>query len=164
MLPLIRGGRCAGRNPPSVLSGIQLYGLPGSSRRQSQDPYSPFHPAGSAVSPDPRASSTLPRHHRSALGGLVSVRCQGSPPTPRGVAVLRGGWSFLRPWARRPPTGSPTKNPNTAPIYNLYSPFCGRSDPMWSQKMGDSAPSGSFLTRSLPWGRIRSGPCSPRCR
>jgi len=90
------GGRCAGRNPSPVLSGIQLYGLPGSSRRSSKDPYSPFHPAGAVVSPMPVASSASKASLR-ATGGLVSVRCQGSPPTPHSVAVLRGGWSFLRP-------------------------------------------------------------------
>jgi len=58
---------------------------------------SPFHPAGSAVSPDPPASSTLPAPHRSAGGGLVSVRCQGSRPAPRGAAGLPGGWSFPKP-------------------------------------------------------------------
>ena len=94
--PLTRVGRCAGRNPPSVLSGIQLYGLPGSSRRRSSDPYSPFHPAGSAVSPKPVASSAS-KASKHATEGLVSVRCQGSPPTPHSVAVLHGGWSFLRP-------------------------------------------------------------------
>ena len=46
------GGRCAGRNPPSVLGGIQLYGLPappaGGTRRLFA-----LSPRGSAVSTQP---------------------------------------------------------------------------------------------------------------
>ena len=52
-------------------------------------------PCGSVVSPRPAATSSS-KESSHAAGGIVSVRCQRSPPMTHVIAVLHGGWSFLR--------------------------------------------------------------------
>ena len=107
--PHERGGRCAGNNPPSVLSGIRLYGLPappaGGYRRLFA-----LSPCGSAVSAQPpgvlapdRGSPHLPGEvsFLSGADALASRLAASQPCSVDGVSSDPRG-------ARQPPTGSPT--------------------------------------------------------
>lgn len=125
------GGRCAGRNPPSVLGSIQLYGLPappaGGTRRLFA-----LSPCGSAVSPLPhgvlapdRGSQHLPGEVSFLSGAdALAPRLSASQPcSVDGVSSDPHG-PGSRPPAHRPrgkreggvykATGSP-RNPWHAP-------------------------------------------------
>ena len=99
-----------GRNPPSVLGSIRLCGLPGLPVGVISL-YLPFLPA---VWPFQRNRGHTrrgpPPHGHPPSDVSFLLQEQGSPPTPRGVAVLRGGWSFLR-------SKGPVSCPPTRPTY-----------------------------------------------
>ena len=66
-------GWCAGRNPPFVLDGIQLYGLP-ASHAEIIDAYLSFHFAGQSfhrIQSHPQRFIT--HHTHLTIGRIVSV-------------------------------------------------------------------------------------------
>ena len=96
------------RNPPSVLDGIQLYGLP-ASRTELIDAYLPFHPAGQPFHRFHQAYSATT--HASTSQAWWTFRfCSGARALALRLAALRSVWwaefpqAFL---ARRPSVSSP---------------------------------------------------------
>ena len=153
-------GRCAGRNPPSVLGGIRLYGLP-APPAGGIGAYSPFHPAGRPSQPFARASSTLTGSHR--LHGEVTFLSVADALAPRLTApqpcTVDGVSSDLT--ARRPPTGSPTKGEEAGEKYKGYSlrsTFPG-SAPVCFESLTTKAP--LTMTCSIPSGYRRGSSWSP---
>jgi len=109
----VLGGWCAGRNPPFVFDGIQLYGLP-ASPAEIIDAYSPFHPAGQPfhrIQPHPQRLNT--HHPHPTVGRSVSApEPRLSPHTLTGATVQHGGRSFLRQQSPKPSASSPTHKNN----------------------------------------------------
>jgi hypothetical protein len=102
-------GWCAGRNPPFVFDGIQLYGLP-ASPAEIIDAYSPFHPAGQPfhrIQPHPQRHKS--HHSHPTVGRIVSAQePRLSPCALTSATVQRGGRSFLRQQSPKPSASSPT--------------------------------------------------------
>ena len=102
-------GWCVGCNPPSVVCGIRLIGLPAPSGRYFIGDCLPFPLAGR---PFHRFQSGALDITNVSLPVRVDVsfllRCQGSRPVP-GDCNSTCGRSFLRPkfWVRKPHTNSP---------------------------------------------------------
>ena len=110
---LVKWAWCVGCNPPSVVCGIRLIGLPA--------PLVDYHQRLFALSTCRTAVSPLPlgivgiMHASSSLAQVdVSflLRCQGSRLTPlEGIAILRVGGVSSNPnfGARKPHTNSPAQ-------------------------------------------------------
>ena len=106
----------AGCNPPSVLDGIRLNGLPTPQADPSQASICPFTSQDSRFTASPQHSQRFDTHHSSCVGCDVSFLhwSQGSHPTLLQVLrCLLSGRSFLkRICVRKPSTSSPAKRNN----------------------------------------------------
>ena len=103
-------GWCAGCNPPSVLDGIRLNGLPAPPTALI-GAYSPFHPAG----------RPFHRSHAAILDDLTHLivtgwmdvpflfRSQGSRPAPCSAAACMVGGVSSNMSVRKPSASSPTE-------------------------------------------------------
>ena len=104
-------GWCVGRNPPSVVCGIRLIGLPAPSGRDFIGDCLPFPLAGRPFHRSTPAHSALSMPHRQVRVDVsFLLRCQRSRVAPRGSCNSTCGRSFLRPadfWVRQPHTNSP---------------------------------------------------------
>jgi hypothetical protein len=126
----------AGRNPSPVISGIQLYELPESSRRWTMDPYS-LLTAHSAVFPraEPINNDGYRRYGRSRAPRIVSFMCFSGHSTKifdpaASTASSRSKWGhsppgYRRAW-RRPHRPSPRSYLRCRPA--------SRINPMQEQK------------------------------
>jgi hypothetical protein len=106
---------CVGCNPPFVVCGIRLIGLPA--------PLVDCHQRLFALSTCRTAVSPLPNQHgrhfrmphplKRRLDVSFLLRCQGSRLTPlKGIAILHVGGVSSDPnfWVRKPHTNSPAHN------------------------------------------------------
>ncbi len=106
-------GWCIGYNPPSVVCGIRLIGLPAPSGRYFIGDCLPFPLAGR---PFHRFQPSALDITNVSLPVWVDVsfllRCQGSRPVPCGTAILHVGGVSSDPkfWIRKPHTNSPAHN------------------------------------------------------
>ena len=99
-----------GRNPPSVLGGIHLIGIP-APPAEFIGAYYPFHGVGghftlTASLLNASASSS------AASGGFFLCPDPTSQPAPHDATRPPRGWSFLRPIGFRARSRSPTRQPN----------------------------------------------------
>jgi len=111
MLPASGGWR-VGCNPPSVLCGIRLIGLPALWADSSSAPVCPFHMQDGRFTVSTQHSQQLSMHHGHLLGGrFVSAPLPKlSPYALAGVALLHVGGvssSLLRRLEGHTPTRQP---------------------------------------------------------
>lgn len=123
MLPALGSGR-VGYNPPSVLGSIRLCGLPGLPVGIISL-YLPFLPAVWPFHRNRKHTQREPPPHGHPHPDVsFLLQEQGSPPTPHGVAVPHGGWSFLRP-------SRPVGCPPTRPLISMHF-FKINMSPHWT--------------------------------
>jgi hypothetical protein len=102
---------CVGSNPPSVVCGIRLIGLPALSRRRSSAHVCPFHlQDGRFTESSPAHSTSQTLHSPVRVDVSFLLRCQASRLAPLWGCNSTCGRSFLKPrkfGARKPHTNSP---------------------------------------------------------
>ena len=103
-------GWCAGRNPPFVFDGIQLYGLP-ASPAEITDAYSPFHPAGQPfhrIQPHPQRQTVASQSSHSWTYRF----CSGTKAlAPRPYRRYSSAWWAEFPQATMPEAVRQLTNP-----------------------------------------------------
>ena len=115
---------CVGCNPPFVVCGIRLIGLPALSGRDLISACLPFPLAGRPFHRSSPAHSTLSMHHRQVWVDVsFLLRCQSSRLPPKRRCNSTRGRSFLRPIkfrARKPHTNSPAHRLNRSRKQYLF--------------------------------------------
>jgi len=106
----VEAGWRVGRNPPSVLGGIYLIGIP-APPAEFIGAYYPFHGVGGHFT---LTASLLNASVSSsaASGGFFLRPGPTSQPAPHDATRPPRGWSFLRPIGFRARSRSPTRQPN----------------------------------------------------
>ena len=119
-------GWCVGCNPPSVVCGIRLIGLPAPSVDTSSATVCPFHLQDGRFTGSKLAHSTSQmRHSQVQLDVSFLLRCQRSRAAPYGAAILHVGGVSSDPhlWGPKPHTNSPAhlKSTCAANKHNLLA-------------------------------------------
>jgi hypothetical protein len=105
-------GWCVGSNPPFVVCGIRLIGLPAPSGRDFIGAVCPFHlQDGRFIASTPANSTSLMCHCQVWVDVSFLLRCQASQLAPKGCCNSTCGRSFLRP-----KFGSDSHTPTRQPV------------------------------------------------
>jgi hypothetical protein len=118
-------GWCVGNNPPFVVCGIRLIGLPALSCREVISACLPFPLAGQPFHRSNPAHSTSPMSHCQVRADVsFLLRCQGSRLVPyKGTAILHVGGVSSDPSqfrVRKPHTNSPAHTDGTSASNNYF--------------------------------------------
>jgi hypothetical protein len=103
---------CVGSNPPSVVCGIRLIGLPALSRRMSSAHVCPFHlQDGRFTESSPAHSASRTLHSQVRVDVSFLLRCQASRSAPLWGCNSTCGRSFLKPANLGLESHTPTHQP-----------------------------------------------------